>query len=72
MLMGLLVIMTDFIACRMLEYCKFGNLRESFIFMKLRMRRIRSLMKIIPSLNDEITVTFTDSGKSCPHCELLT
>ena len=35
MLMGLFVMMTDFIACRMLEYCKFGNLRESFIFMKL-------------------------------------
>ena len=41
------------------NYCKFGNFRERFIFAKL-------------SGYGEITLSFTDIGKSCPgHDEFL-
>ena len=33
---------------------------------------MRSFMKIIPSGNGEITLSFTDVGKSCPSLEFLT
>ena len=31
-----------------------------------------SFVKIKPSLNGKITLSFTDVGKSCPNCEYLT
>ena len=45
------------------DYCKFGNFREGF--------NSRNL-KIKPSRNSEITLSFTDGGKSCPCREFLT
>ena len=49
------------------QYCKFGNFHECFIFAKLR-----SFVKIKPLRNGEITLSFTDVGKSSPSHEFLT
>ena len=43
--------------------CKFGNFHEGFIFKKLHMRRF---VKMKSSQIGEITLLFTDTGKSCP------
>ena len=48
-------------------YCKFGNIREDFIFAKL----MRSFVKIRSSRNGEITLSFTDEGKSCHSRDFL-
>ena len=42
-------------------YCKFGNFREGFIFVKIKSSR-----------NGEIILSFTDLGKSFPSREFLT
>ena len=42
-------------------YCKFGDFREGFIFVKMK-----------SSNNGEITLSFTGIGKSCPSREFLT
>ena len=47
--------------------CKFGNFREDFIFAKLR-----SFVKIKPSQNGKITLSFIDIGKSCFNREFFT
>ena len=39
-------------------YCKLGNFREGFIFVKIKSSR-----------NCEIILSFTDIGKSCPSGE---
>ena len=49
------------------EYCKFGNFRDGFIFAKLH-----SFVKIKLSQNGEITLSFTDIGKSCSSHKFLT
>ena len=41
-------------------YCKFGIYREGFIFVKVN-----------PSQNRELTVSFTDVGKPCPNSDIL-
>ena len=46
------------------NYCKFRNFREGFI--------MRSFVKMKSSRNVEITLSFTDAGKSCPSHEFLT
>ena len=51
----------------MSRYCKFGNFREGFIFAKLR-----SFLKIKPSWNGKITLSFTDVGKSGSSRKFLT
>ena len=43
-----------------IQYCKFGNFREGFCFVKEK-----------PSRNGEISMSFTDIGKSCPTSEFL-
>ena len=48
-------------------YCKFGFFREDFIFTKLR-----SFMKIKPSRNGKITLSFIDIGISCLSREFFT
>ena len=45
-------------------YCKSKKFHEGFIF--------ASFAKIKPSRNDEITLPFTEIGKSCPSSEFLT
>ena len=47
-----------------MQYCKFGNFREGFIFHETL--HMRSFMKIKSSGNGEITLLFTDLGNSCP------
>ena len=47
-------------------YCKFGNFREDFIFAK------RSFVKIKPSRNGKITLSYIDIGKSCLNREFFT
>ena len=49
-------------------YRKFGNFREGFIFAK----KMRNFKKINPSRNGEITLLFTDVGKSGHSFEFLT
>ena len=49
------------------KYCKFRTFRESFIFSNLRI-----FVEIKASRNGNITLSFTDVGKSCPICEFLT
>ena len=34
-------------------------------------QNVRSFVKIKPSRNGEITLSFTDIGKSCPSCAFL-
>ena len=46
-----------------LNNCKLGNFRQGFM--------MRSSMKIKLLQNEEITVMFTDVGKSCPSREFL-
>ena len=48
-------------------YCKFRNFREGFYFRETS--HMRSFVKIGPSRNGEITMSFTDVGKSCPSRE---
>ena len=43
------------------DYCKFGNFRKGFIFAKLSI----FFLKIMPSQNGEIILSFTDICKSC-------
>ena len=50
-------------------YCKFGNFREVYIFTKLRICEVS--WKIKSSRNVEITLSFTDIGKSCSSGEFL-
>ena len=50
--------------------CKFGKKSRGFYFHETS--RLRSVVKIRPSQNGEITLSFTDVGKSCPSRELLT
>ena len=52
-------------------YCKFGNFREGFIFVKLETSHMRSFVKIKSLRNDEIILAFIDIGKSCPSHEFL-
>ena len=47
-----------------MHYCKFGNFREDFIFAKLR-------IKLKPSQNGKITLSFIDIGKACLSHEFL-
>ena len=47
------------------RYSKFGNFREGFIFAKLCII-MRSFVKIKASQIGEITLSFTDVGKSRP------
>ena len=49
-------------------YCKFENDREGFFFSRT-FAYIRSFVKINPSQIREITLSFTDIGKSCPSRE---
>ena len=49
-------------------YCKFGSFREGFIFAK----HMRSFAKIKSSLNGEISLSFTDMGKSDLSRKFLT
>ena len=42
------------------NYCKFRNVREGFIFVKLPESKIK------PSRNGEVTLSSTDVRKSCP------
>ena len=53
-------------------YCKFGNFREDFIFAKLRICDMRSFVKIKPSRDDKITLSFIGIGKSCLNREVFT
>ena len=53
-------------------YCKFENVCEDFIFVKLRICNMRSFMKIKTSQNGQVTLSFTYVGKSCPSHEFLT
>ena len=50
-----------------LEYCKFGNFCEGFIFANMR-----NFAKVKYSQNGKITLSFTDIGKSCPSCKFKT
>ena len=47
----------------MYMYCKFGNFRESYF---REISHMRSFVKIKPSRIGDITLSFTDIGKSCP------
>ena len=49
-------------------YCKLENFHEGFIFTNLH---VQSFVKSKPSWNGEITLSFTDMGKSCPSGEFL-
>ena len=44
---------------RSVSYCKFENLREDFIFAKLRICNMRSFVEINPSQNSKITLSFS-------------
>ena len=46
------------------DYCKFGNFRKGFIFPKLRENKTLT--------NREITLSFTEIGKSRPCRKFLT
>ena len=48
-------------------YCKIGNFREGFIFCETL--HMQNFVKIKPSGNGEIILSFTDIGKSCPSHE---
>ena len=53
-----------------LQYCKFGNFHEGFIFVKLSICEVSRTIKSLR--NGKITMSFTDIGKSSPSCEYLT
>ena len=48
----------------MVEYCKFRNFCEDFIFAKLRESGVSR--KKTNSRNGGNSLSFTDAGKSCP------
>ena len=50
-------------------YCKSGNFREGYF---RETSYMRSFVKIKSSRNDEIYLSFTDIGKSCPSREFYT
>ena len=52
------------------NYCKFRNFLQVFYFCETL--QLRSLAKIKPSRNGEISLPFTDVGKTCSSCQLLT
>ena len=57
-----------------MESCKFWNFREGFIFVKLCIftkLRICEVSRKKSSRNGEITLSFTDEGKSCPSRYIL-
>ena len=60
---------SSFLALAKRPFTVFGNFHEGFIFVKLC---IQSFMKIKPSQNGKITLSFTDICKSYLSCEILT
>ena len=50
-------------------YCKLGNCREGFIVADFRENA--KFVKIKSSQNAEITLSFSDIGKSCPSPDIL-